>query len=101
VPIEYLLSPAATPLQQGPQFFPDQPGALREMRRVLKSEGIDLDTQDFDRKVRAFAAALLRGSAYAQLGQHGGVRRNGQAMLARQRHISVSLLTHVIGTPQK
>jgi len=49
-PIEYLLSPAA-PLaaqsatfdtvlcQQGLQFFPDRPGALREMRRVLKPNG--------------------------------------------------------------
>ena len=49
-PIEYLNSPAA-PLaaatgafdavlcQQGLQFFPDRPAALREMRRVLKSGG--------------------------------------------------------------
>jgi ubiquinone/menaquinone biosynthesis C-methylase UbiE len=49
-PIEYLESPAA-PLaapsgafdavlcQQGLQFFPDRPGALREMRRVLKPNG--------------------------------------------------------------
>src|SRR5262249_53873588 len=49
-PIEYLSSPAA-PLaaqsatfdavlcQQGLQFFPDRPGALREMRRVLKPNG--------------------------------------------------------------
>jgi len=49
-PIEYLESPAA-PLaassgafdavlcQQGLQFFPDRPAALREMRRVLKPNG--------------------------------------------------------------
>jgi len=49
-PIEYLYSPAA-PLaaptgtfeavlcQQGLQFFPDRPGALSEMRRVLKPNG--------------------------------------------------------------
>jgi ubiquinone/menaquinone biosynthesis C-methylase UbiE len=49
-PIEYLESPA-TPLavssdafnvvlcQQGLQFFPDRPSALREMRRVLKPNG--------------------------------------------------------------
>jgi ubiquinone/menaquinone biosynthesis C-methylase UbiE len=49
-PIEYLVSPAA-PLavpsatfdvvlcQQGLQFFPDRPAALREMRRVLKPNG--------------------------------------------------------------
>jgi ubiquinone/menaquinone biosynthesis C-methylase UbiE len=49
-PIEYVESPAA-PLtasgdafdvvlcQQGLQFFPDRPGALREMRRVLKPNG--------------------------------------------------------------
>ena len=49
-PIEYLQSPAA-PLgarsatfdvvlcQQGLQFFPDRPAALREMRRVLKPNG--------------------------------------------------------------
>lgn len=49
-PIEYLESPAA-PLtassdafdavlcQQGLQFFPDRPSALREMRRVLKPKG--------------------------------------------------------------
>jgi ubiquinone/menaquinone biosynthesis C-methylase UbiE len=50
VPIEYVESPAA-PLaapsgtfdavlcQQGLQFFPDRPGALREMHRVLKPSG--------------------------------------------------------------
>src|SRR5262245_25199571 len=49
-PIEYLLSPAV-PLpaqsatfdivlcQQGLQFFPDRPGALSEMRRVLRPNG--------------------------------------------------------------
>jgi ubiquinone/menaquinone biosynthesis C-methylase UbiE len=49
-PIEYLLSPAAPQAarsatfdivlcQQGLQFFPDRPGAIREMRRVLKPNG--------------------------------------------------------------
>jgi ubiquinone/menaquinone biosynthesis C-methylase UbiE len=66
-PIEYLYSPAA-PLaaptgtfdavlcQQGLQFFPDRPGALREMRRVLKPNG---------RAAIAVWAELERNQIYA------------------------------------
>ena len=73
-PIEYLESPAA-PLaipngtfdsvlcQQGLQFFPDRPGALREMHRVLKPNGraaIAVWTElERNQIFAAFHAALL------------------------------------------
>ena len=66
-PIEYVESPAA-PLsaptgafdvvlcQQGLQFFPDRPAALREMKRVLKPGG---------RAVIAVWAAIARNQIFA------------------------------------
>ena len=81
-PIEYVLSPAA-PLaapsgafdvvlcQQGLQFFPDRPGALGEMRRVLKPGG---------RAVIAVWAGILRNQVFAAF--HAALRASVPAELA-------------------
>jgi ubiquinone/menaquinone biosynthesis C-methylase UbiE len=81
VPIEYLLSPAA-PLavgsatfdavlcQQGLQFFPDRPGALREMRRVLKPNGrigIAVWTEIDRNEIFAAYHAALRATTPSEL----------------------------------
>jgi len=81
-PIEYVLSPAA-PLaapsgtfdvalcQQGLQFFPDRPGALREMRRVLKRDG---------RAVIAVWAEIGRNAVFAAF--HAALRAAAPTELA-------------------
>jgi ubiquinone/menaquinone biosynthesis C-methylase UbiE len=81
-PIEYLNSPAA-PLpaaagafdavlcQQGLQFFPDRPAALREMRRVLKPGG---------RAAIAVWAELERNQIFASF--HAALRDRAPAALA-------------------
>jgi ubiquinone/menaquinone biosynthesis C-methylase UbiE len=81
-PIEYLESPAA-PLtassgafdavlcQQGLQFFPDRPSALREMRRVLKPNG---------RAAIAVWAQLERNQIFAAF--HAALRATVPAELA-------------------
>jgi ubiquinone/menaquinone biosynthesis C-methylase UbiE len=80
--IEYVESPAA-PLaapsgtfdavlcQQGLQFFPDRPGALREMHRVLKTNG---------RAVIAVWAQLERNQIFAAF--HAALRATVPAELA-------------------
>ncbi len=80
-PIEYLESPAA-PLavpsgtfdsvlcQQGLQFFPDKPGALREMHRVLKPNGraaIAVWTELERNQIFAAFHAALRATVPAEL----------------------------------
>ena len=81
-PIEYLNSPAAPVAaatgafdavlcQQGLQFFPDRPAALREMRRVLKPDG---------RAAIAVWAELDRNQIFA--GFHAALRATAPAALA-------------------